>query len=464
MSEVAYLRDEHAPHNVTAEQQVLGALLLYPERTGVVGAAGGRDLFYDPVHSDIFDMIARRERDGAHVSPVALNDEANGHPGMKDLGGGRYLVRLAGAAISPSEVSDYIDILADAKAKRDLLVRLAEAQAAIVKGGEPAGTIAGRLEASLIAADRAGGPKPVSMLKAVTTAVEQSWAAYNGDDGAAVHSGINALDQIVTGFYPGEMVLLGGRPSMGKTAVALSMALNVAREGQGVVICSLEMNPEAMALRAMSEATARAGQGISYAKMRRGDMAPQQIDALKSAAEEVAELPITFLPRQFADLGALYSGAKQARRILGEDNMKLLIVDYAQLLRSPQSSRYEQITEISIALKNLAGQLNVPVLALSQLSRAVEQRNDKRPTLADLRESGQLEQDADAVLFCYRDEYYLEREEPDLFHEPDKHDVWRSAMDAARHKLEIIVAKQRQGAIGTANVKCNPALNIVWED
>jgi len=197
--------------------------------------------------------------------------------------------------------------------------------------------------------------------------------------------------------------------------------------------------------------------------MRRGDMAPQQIEVLKRAAQEVAELPITFLPRQYADLGALYSGAKQARRILGEDNMKLLIVDYAQLLKSTQNSRYDQITEISMALKNLAGQLNIPVLALSQLSRKVEERNEKRPMLSDLRESGQLEQDADAVLFCYRDEYYLEREEPDHA-EFEKHDLWQRAMEKARHKLEIIVAKQRQGAIGTAHVKCNPAMNLVWED
>ena len=173
-------------------------------------------------------------------------------------------------------------------------------------------------------------------------------------------------------------------------------------------------------------------------------------------------LPITFLPRQYSDIGALFAGARQVQRAMG-GAMRLLIVDYAQLLRSQAKGRYEQITEISIALKALSGQLNVPVIALSQLSRQVEQRDDKRPMLSDLRESGQLELDADAVLFCYRDEYYLEREKP------DDHDFgalgdWQAAMERVHNRLEIIVAKQRQGATGTAYVRFNPAINLVWED
>ena len=173
-------------------------------------------------------------------------------------------------------------------------------------------------------------------------------------------------------------------------------------------------------------------------------------------------LPITFLPRQYSDIGALFAGARQVQRAMG-GGMRLLIVDYAQLLRSQAKGRYEQITEISIALKALSGQLNVPVIALSQLSRQVEQRDDKRPILSDLRESGQLEQDADAVLFCYRDEYYLEREKPEDY-DFDALGDWQAAMERVRNRLEIIVAKQRQGATGTAVVRFNPAINLVWEE
>lgn len=450
------------PISVEAEQQVLGALLLNGEDVSRVEPFGGASIFYDPCHAEMYRIIAQRVRDGVLVSPVALSEWAKGHEGMKQLGGPGYLARLAAASISAFALDDYCDLLADLKAKRDLLDAMGAAKSALERGEDSASIVSGRLEAALVALDARSGAKPVTMTAATHKAVQEAWAAREGVEVNAVHSGIGALDRIISGFYPGELIILGGRPSMGKTAVALSMALNVARAGHGVVICSLEMNPEAMALRAISEATARRSKAMSYAAMRRGEIPDLALETFTESAREVSQLPITFLPRQFSDVGALFAGAKQARRILG-DNMKLLIVDYMQLLSAKAANRYEEITKISMALKALAGQLNVPVLALSQLSRAVEQREEKRPMLSDLRESGQLEQDADAVMFCYRDEYYLEREEPDRG-DVDRHEAWQGAMNARRNRLEIIVAKQRQGAIGTAHVRCNPALNLIWED
>lgn len=317
---------------------------------------------------------------------------------------------------------------------------MAAAHHAITQGEDKADQIAARLEAALIlVADADGRVAPVSMLKATTLALEQAHDAYHGRTGDCIASGIGALDEILGGFYPGELIILGGRPSMGKTGIALSIALNAARAGHGVVIASLEMNPEAMAMRALSEATAQSGHAVSYASLRRGTFTQSQGERLKQVTEGVAKLPITFLPRQYSDIGALYAGARQVQRAMG-GAMRLLIVDYAQLLRSQAKGRYEQITEISIALKALSGRLNVPVIALSQLSRQVEQRDDKRPMLSDLRESGQLEQEADAVLFCYRDEYYLEREKPDD-HDFDALGDWQAAMERVRNRLEIIVAK-----------------------
>lgn len=263
------------------------------------------------------------------------------------------------------------------------------------------------------------------------------------------------------GFWPGEMTLLGGRPSMGKTAVALSVALNAARAGHKVGIFSLEMNPEQLALRAVAEATTYQGQAIYYETIRRGDVQERDMPVIAKAAESVGGLPIAFLAREYADLGGLHSGATRVKAMLG--GLDLLIVDYVQLVNADARSRVEQITQISIALKTLAGRLNVPILALSQLSRAVENRDDKRPMMSDLRESGQLEQDADAVMFCYRDEYYLQRTEPEDMGS-DEYAQWRQAMQRARHRIEIIIAKQRQGAVGTAHLRCNPAANKIWED
>ena len=457
--------DEPLPATICieAEQAVLGTALLDSNFCGAIQRAGGEQLFAEPVHARIFAIAAERERAQMLVSPVTVATAMASDPGLAELGGAGYVARLAGAT-NTTLARGYLEMLADLRAKRTMVAAMAAARDEITTGEEAAVKIAGRLEAALLEASvAAGNAGPVSMLKAAATAMEQVAAAYRGEPGDAVMTGISALDQILGGLHPGEMILLGGRPSMGKTAVALSIATRAARAGHHVAIASLEMNPEAMALRAIAEATAEAGTAAAYADIRRGAITAEQMQAVAHAAcHTVGELPITFLPRHYSDIGALMAGAKQIHRI-APSGLRLLIVDYAQLLRSQARGRYEQITEISIALKALAGQLNVPVLALSQLSRAVEQRDDKRPTLSDLRESGQLEQDADAVLFCYRDEYYLQREKPD----DDDLELladWTAAMDRARNRLDIIVAKQRQGEVGTARLRFNPATNLIWED
>lgn len=449
--------------NVEAEQQLLGALLLNGDRLDLIGGAGRAALFFDPVHRRIFSEVARRQDTGELVSPVAMRLWAAQDAGVQELGGPAYLARLCASAITPSECAHYADLLDRLAAKRRLADTLEQARAALADPGRDAADAMGLLEAGMAASSGAGRNSPVSMMAAVTGALRQSHAAYMGEETDCQPTHIRALDRIIGGFYPGELILMGGRPSMGKTGVALSMALNVARSGRGVAIASLEMTPEALAYRALAEATAQMKNAVPYAKMRRGDMSEPQMGTLRDAAAQVAELPVQVLPQQFRDIGSLYAGAKRAKAMLGGAGLRLLVVDYLQLLRSDARSRYEQMTEISIALKGLAARLECPILALSQLSRAVEQREDKRPVLSDLRESGQLEQDADTILFCYRDEYYLERDEPDMG-DREEHDEWRAAMDRARNRLDIIVAKQRQGEIATARVRFNPALNLIWED
>ena len=466
MRDVAHIHADFSPHNVEAEQQLLGAFLVSPDilnRTlSDAIRSGGNDLFHDPVHQRIFAAIRAKDKLGHLVSPVTIRDMMASDAGLDDLGGPRYLVRIAGASIGAASVPDYIRLLADLKRKRELIAGMNAAQAAIAKGEESAHAIASRLEASLMSVDGVGDHRPVSMLSASTDALEAAYKAYHGEESNGISSGIGSLDKIVPGFYPGELILLGGRPSMGKTAVALSFAMNAARAGKGVCIASLEMTPDAMAMRAISEQTSEDGGAVAYSKIRTGDMTEPEFRAVVAAQKRVGELPVHFLPSSYRDIAALVSGVKQVQAKMG-GRLRLVIVDYLQLLRGSGRGRYEEITEISIALKGMALQLGLPVIALSQLSRAVEQREDKRPQMSDLRESGQLEQDADTILFCYRGEYYLEREKPDE-RDLDEAHAWNEAMARVKGELEVIVAKQRQGEIGTAKMKFNPATNTIWDD
>lgn len=463
MNEITQLRPETMPLSVEAEQQVLGEMLLTNcEGAGYNAAlrAGGASLFFDPVHQRLFEACHKKAMQGFLVSTVTVADVTRDDQGLKELGGPAYLVRMAGSVMAGGQ--HYVAMLADLKRKRELIQTMNEAQAAIAQG-EDADVIAARLEASLINADPVGQSRPVSLAQALTGASELIVKAYQGDDGGRLRTGLGALDSIVPGFYPGELILLGGRPSMGKSAVASCIATRAARAGKGVCIASLEMTPESMAMRIVSEATADRGAGISYAAMRKGEMTEAQMRSVLDVVQrDVADMPIEFLPPSYRDIGAIFAGVKQVQRRLG-GNLGLVIVDYLGLIKGDGKSRYEEITNISIALKGMALQLKVPVLALSQLSRAVESRDDKRPQLSDLRESGQLEQDADTVMFCYRDEYYLERERPP----EDDIELWAKWDDArqkAKNRLEVIVAKQRQGEIGTAHMMFNPALNTIWDE
>lgn len=463
MNTVTAIRADALPMNIEAEQQLIGMALLEPSILSRIAVRGGASLFAEPTHARAFEAMVAKERVGHQVDIVTVGEAMRGEECLSALGGPAYLARCAGASMSPVAAPGYIEILVDLAAKRSLISAMSEAQASIARGDTQAAQIAARLEASLIAASDVDAKRgPVSMQAAVLKALKGIVAAYNGEQTDAVLTGIGALDKIVGGFNPGELIILGGRPSMGKTALALSIALNAARAGDGVAIASLEMTPDAMALRALSEATAQAGHASSYKQLRRGEIAESQFKTVRDVAQGVADLPIMFLERKFADIDALVAGCRQIKRSMG-DGLKLLIVDYMQLIEARGENRTQEISRISRALKALAGALNVPVIALSQLSRAVESRDDKRPMLSDLRESGQIEQDADAVLFCYRHEYYVERAKPgddDL----DKLEKWCEVMDVTRNRLDIIVAKQRQGEIGTAKVRCNVALNLIWED
>lgn len=452
----------YQPHSIEAEQQLLGAILLDGDRLDAIGDILTEVDFFDPVHRDLFADMRRRHKVGDLISPVSMSNFADTHQGIQELGGRRYLVTLAGASISSSHVRHYAELIAEASAKRSIIKAIAEAERDLRDDAQLSGDVASRLEGFLAARAATTKNSTVSMMRAATDALQIAADAYHGEDVPGVSPGIPALERIMPTMKPGDLILLGGRPSMGKSALALNIALNVARAGGGVAISTLEMQPEAMAMRAFSEASSSRGEGVNYSRMSAPGLTERQMRAVAEAARDVSELPIHFMPTTFRDSGAIFSGSKRIATLLGEQvGLKLVVVDYLQLLNGEGRDRFQKIAEISIALKSLAMQLKVPVLALSQLSRQVESREDKRPMLSDLRESGQLEQDADSVLFCYRHEYYLEREQPDISNS-EKHEAWSSAMERCRNKMEIIVAKQRMGAIGTADVRCNLALNRIW--
>lgn len=471
MGEVAHIRPGVAaePHSVEAEQQVLGNLLMRPERIMEVSGRGGVSLFYDQVHAQIFRVMVERDRVGDLVDAVTIARSPSLIDALADLGGPGYVARLAGTAMNSPALMGYVDHLDDLRAKRDILHLLRRTETALATDEIAAGDASAALEAGIAAIGATSSAvQPVTIMKAASNALRNVDAAYRGETPAAVLSGIRALDEILPGIEAGELALLGGRPAMGKTAVAMAMGLNAARAGHGVIFASLEMTPEALTLRAMSEGTAGGRYGVAYSDARRGRMTEDEYRAFIDASKRVAELPISFLPRRYAEASALMSGVKQCLRHLPKDKLPLLIVDYLQLMDVKGSSRFEKITEISRSLKGLAMTLGIPVLALSQLSRSIESREDKRPMMSDLRESGQLEQDADQIMFCYRAEYYHAREEPILPAHPTRDELldrsaWEEAMRSIRGQLDIIVAKQRQGETGTARVRFNPALNYISE-
>lgn len=460
--------NDEPPHHIEAEQQLLGAILLDGARIDLIGGTVTKEHFYDPVHAEIFERIRVRWKMNRPVGVFALKDWADQHEGIRELGGPTYLAKLAASCVTTVNFKEIATIIRDVAEKRDLLLKLQDGIKALKDDGTTAADVSGRLEAHLMSSQTTSvGNRPVSMMKAVTTSLERLKAAQDGEPTGELQSGIPALDKLIGGFNPGEFWILAGRPSMGKTAVAISISTRMANAGHGVCFNSREMMADALADRAISERSAQIGNGaaVPYSTFSRGGLPEYQFRAAVQAGADLAELPLYILDTGYADVGSMIAGAKHVRTLLGPNiGLKAIFVDYIGLLKggNAREGRQFQVAEISQDLKEMAKRLEVPVICLAQLNRQVEQRDDKRPMLSDLRDSGQIEQDADGVIFCYREEYYLEREK-DAHVKKGKLEEWQAAMDAVRNNLELIVAKQRQGPIGTAHVRMNPALNHIWE-
>ncbi len=473
MNEIATLRQilpapvadqDVLPHNVEAEQQLLGAILTSNDVYDRIASLVKPEHFFDPVHQRIFERAAARIQKNALASPVTLKPFFEDDEGLKELGGPAYLVRLAGAAISAYAARDYAKMIYDLAVRRELigLGRDIAARAAKVEvDSEPKDQIIDAEQKLYKLGEQGVAERGFqSFLKAVTDAVNVANAAYQRDGGlSGISTGLIDLDKKLGGLNPSDLLILAGRPSMGKTSLATNIAFNIAKahrrgrlpdggegsvEGGVVGFFSLEMSAEQLAARILSEASE-----IPSEQIRRGDMTEGEFRRFVEAAKSLESCPLYIDDTPALPISQVAARARRLKRTHGLD---VLIIDYLQLLKgSSKENRVQEVSEITQGLKAIAKELNIPVVALSQLSRQVESREDKRPQLSDLRESGSIEQDADVVMFVYRDEYYKEREKPGD-HELEKMAQWQSVMEQVHGKAEVIIGKQRHGPIGTVEL------------
>ncbi len=453
------------PHNIEAEQQLLGAILTNNDNYDRVSSIIGPQHFYDPVHARIFEVAAARISKNALASPVTLKAFLEDDEGLKELGGPAYLARLAGAAVASFAARDYAQMIYDLAIRRELIKLgrdIAEKAARVDVTSEPKEQIV-EAEQALYKLGEQGQAETGfrSFLRAVTEAVDVANAAYQREGGlAGLATGLTDLDQKLGGLHRSDLLILAGRPSMGKTSLATNMAFNIARryrrgrlpdgtegavDGGVVGFFSLEMSSEQLASRILSEAAEVPSQLI-----RRGDLTEEEFRRFVDAAKELESCPLYIDDTPALPISQLAARARRLKRTHGLD---VLFVDYLQLVRpaTARDSRVNEVSEITQGLKAIAKELDIPVVALSQLSRQVEAREDKRPQLSDLRESGSIEQDADVVMFVFREEYYKEREKP-ADHDLDAMAKWQDEMERVHGKAEVIIGKQRHGPIGTVEL------------
>ena len=457
--------DELMPHSIEAEQQLLGGLLNNNDLYYSLEDKVDPEHFYDPVHSRIFEIISTRIKDGKLASAVTVNTFLTEDEGLKELGGSSYLAQLMAGSVASSAIKDYSKLVYDLAIRRELIILGQEisSRAQSIKVDEQPEEQIILAEQNLYKIGDSGKSETgfKSFLKALGEAVQVANAAHHRDGNlAGISTGFIDLDKKMGGLHSSDLIILAGRPSMGKTSLATNIAYNIAKsfkkndnaDGTSETVnggtdgfYSVEMSAEQLAARILSE-TAE----IPSEQIRRGDMTESEFRRFVEAAKSIESSPLFIDDTPALTIAQLASRARRLKRTHGLD---ALIIDYLQLVRagSSRDNRVNEISEITQGLKAIAKELNIPVIALSQLSRQVENRDDKRPQLADLRESGSIEQDADVVLFVYREEYYKEREKPSD-HDLEKMAIWQEEMDRLHGRAELILGKQRHGPIGTVEL------------
>lgn len=455
------------PHNLDAERGLLGAILIDNRATEKVSDFLRAHHFMAGQHALIFEACEKLIERGQIADPITLKRYFEQNESLVDIGGPAYLVELAGGAPTIINAEAYGRIIYDLATKRSLIAigRDIVENAYEADIDEAADGQIEQAEESLYKLAESGSYDRgfVPFREAVKSAIDMAAIAHKREGAlAGVTTGFVDVDKLLGGLHRSDLLILAGRPAMGKTSLATNIAYNAARawvdsegsEGAVVGFFSLEMSGEQLASRIISEQTE-----ISSDKMRKGEVPNNEFPRLVAAAQTLSQTPIFIDDTPALTVGALRT---RARRLKRTHDLGLIVIDYLQLLQGSGNSRndgrVQEVSEITRGLKTLAKELDVPVIALSQLSRQVENRDDKRPQLADLRESGSIEQDADVVMFIYREEYYLEKADPQESMSQDdskyteKLQRWHDRMDKVRNKADLIVAKQRHGPVGTVTL------------
>ena len=463
------------PHNIEAEAALLGALMIDNRLVEDVQLKLRSDHFFEPLHGRIYDSILRMTDKNMVANPVTLRPMFEADEAMKEVGGPAYLAQLTGSGAAIIGARDFAQQIYDLALLRSLVAVGRDMVEGALDTSEDVAPLSQieRAESELYRVAEQGGSegKVKSFGEATKLAIKQAERALNsGGHLSGITTGLDGFNGKIGGLHRSDLLILAGRPGMGKSSLATNMAFAAAQRyardledgiepaksaGAAVAIFSLEMSADQLATRILAEES-----GISCENLRMGKISQQEFRQLARAAADLQTLPLYIDDTPGLTIAALRT---RARRLKRQKDIGMVVIDYLQLLqgsgRSSSDNRVQEISEISRGLKQLAKELDLPVLALSQLSRAVEQREDKRPQLSDLRESGSIEQDADIVLFIYREDYYVAAREPKRPMDGDDakvfeaYEAWQRDMERVYGTAELLVAKQRHGATGKVKMK-----------
>ncbi|MFV0298729.1 MAG: replicative DNA helicase [Hyphomicrobiaceae bacterium] len=461
------IRFRSAPHNIDAEQALLGAILVNNEAHDRVSTFLRTEHFFDPLHASIYETAAKLIGAGKPATPVTLRTYFETATQIdENMTVPQYLGRLAANATTIINAQEYGRTIYDLAVRRQLIL-IGEDMVNVAYDSpidQPPEEQIQDAETRLfsLAEGSKYGQGFLSFGTALTHAIDMANAAFQRKGGlSGVSTGLRDLDKKMGGLQSSDLIILAGRPSMGKTSLATNIAYNIAKafrseeqpdgsnkttDGGVVGFFSLEMSAEQLATRILAEQAE-----VSSSAIRRGEISDDEFKRLVLVSQEMARCPLYIDQTGGISIAQL---AARARKLKRQKGLDVLVVDYLQLLtgsaKRSSEGRVQEVSEITTGLKALAKELTVPIIALSQLSRQVEAREDKRPQLSDLRESGSIEQDADVVMFVFREEYYVERSEPDPG--TQAHEQWRAKMEQVYGKAEVIVGKQRHGPVGTVTL------------
>ena len=438
------------PNNIEAEQAVIGSVLTSNEIFDDLSSIISENNFFDPLHQKIYAAINNLIYKGMLANPITLKSYFENE--KDDLNAPEYLIKITKFATSSRQCIEYSKIIYDMYVRREL-IKISENiidNAKISDLNISGQTIIENSEKVLYDLAEKGSVSS-SLIKfddAVKQTIDMASSAYKNEEGiVGVPTGLKDLDNRLGGLHKSDLIIIAGRPSMGKTALATNIAFHAAKKIQetgnkgSIAFFSLEMSSEQLSTRILAEQSR-----IKSNDIRRGKISEEQFEQFIETSKNISELPLYIDETPAISVAALSNRARRIKRLYGLD---MVVIDYIQLMRASfalKEGRVQEISEITQGLKALAKELSVPVLALSQLSRAVEQRDDKKPLLSDLRESGSIEQDADVVMFVYRESYYLKAKEP----RPAtvEHAEWQAKMNEVSHLAELIIGKQRHGPTG----------------